>query len=87
MWAGIVTCPAIVGAIIEAQEMEKRMNARQLTTIAALPSGAGCMSALPAEVGEQPVKVQMKSPYFQEPRIKLGLDWGDYLKDCQGPGC
>lgn len=38
-----------------------------LTKIASLPSGGGCMSALPAEVNEQPVKVQMKAPYFQEP--------------------
>ena len=38
----------------------------QLTTIAALPSGAGCRASLPAEVGEQPVKVQMKAPYFDD---------------------
>ena len=38
-----------------------------LTKIAALPQAGGCMSALPAEVGEQPVKVQMKAPYFDEP--------------------
>lgn len=37
-----------------------------LTKIAALPQAGGCMSALPAEVGEQPVKVQMKAPYFAE---------------------
>lgn len=41
----------------------------QLTTIAALPgSGGGCMSSLPAEKNEQPVKVQMKAAYFEEPK-------------------
>lgn len=38
-----------------------------LTKIASLPgSGGGCMSALPAEVNEQPVKVQMKAQYFND---------------------
>ena len=41
----------------------------QLTTIAALPMAGGFASALPAEKNEQPVKVQMKSPYFDD------LDW------------
>jgi len=50
MWSA-VTCPAIAMAVCDAQQKEKRMNALQLTTIAALPgSGAGCQSALPAEV-------------------------------------
>ena len=40
-----------------------------LTKIASLPgSGAGCVSALQAEVNEQPVKVQMKAAYFEEPK-------------------
>jgi len=38
-----------------------------LTKIAALPQAGGCMSALPPEVGKQPVKVQMKAEYFEEP--------------------
>ena len=43
----------------------------QLTTIAALPgSGAGCMSSLPPEKHEQPVKVQMKSSYFNFPELE-----------------
>lgn len=37
----------------------------KLTLVAALPgSGAGYMSALPAEVGETKPTVQMKAPYF-----------------------
>lgn len=35
-----------------------------LTTIAALPQGGGCMAALSPEKNEQPVKVQM--PCFDE---------------------
>jgi hypothetical protein len=48
-----------------------------LTKIAALPgSGAGCMASLPAEKNEQPVKVQMKAPYFEEPdNIWSAIDW------------
>lgn len=82
LWIGIVTCPGIGQFMLEAEQKEKRMNARQLTTVAALPSGGGCMSALPAEVGEQP-KVQMKAPYFEEqeeedplPVIDLGMIGG-----------
>lgn len=37
-----------------------------LTLVAALPQAGGCMSSLPAERNE-PVKVQMKAAYFQEP--------------------
>lgn len=40
------------------------MKSNNLTLVAALPMGGGCMSSLPAEKNEQPVKVQMKAPYF-----------------------
>ena len=57
----------------------------QLTTIAALPSGAGCLSALPAEVGEPPKPAQ---PPFLVPIVAaLGLamgstsDFGDWSDD------
>lgn len=65
-----------------------------LTTIAALPQGGGCMSALPAEVGEQP-KVQMKAPYFDElafppidPSLFTPEEFGRrYLAACEGREC
>lgn len=43
-----------------------------LTKIAALPMGSGCLSSLPPEVGEQP-KVQMKAEYFQHPDDSTGV--------------
>lgn len=52
-----------------------------LTKIASLPgSGAGCMSALPAEVGEaKKPRVQMKAAYFEEPKnIWSDIDWTDF---------
>lgn len=53
-----------------------------LTKIASLPgSGAGCVSALQAEVNEQPVKVQMKSPYFDD------LDWPSIVFLDEEPEC
>lgn len=61
----------------------------QLTTIAALPRGAGCMATLPAEVNEakkpEPV-VQMKAAYFEETKE---IDWGgfDFSGLTGGFGC
>ena len=64
-----------------------------LTTIAALPQAGGCMSALPAERNDQPVKVQMKSPYFDdlafppiEPPPTIEELARQYLAACQGVG-
>lgn len=49
---------------------------KNLTLVAALPSGGGCMSALPAEVNEakkpEPT-VQMKAAYFEEEKEEI--DW------------
>jgi hypothetical protein len=65
-----------------------------LTKIAALPgSGAGCMASLPAEkfVGEPPYRepvVQMKAPYFEEPKnIWSDIDWGNFDLSGGGFGC
>lgn len=52
-----------------------------LTLVAALPMGGGCMSALPAEKNEQPVKIQMKSPYFDD------LDWPSIVFLDEEPEC
>lgn len=63
----------------------------QLTTVAALPSGGGCMAALPAEKNEQPLKVQ----YFDElafppidPSLLTDEEFGRrYLAACEGREC
>ena len=92
MWGiGIVTCPALGQLAYELQEKGKRMKASQLTTIAALPQGGGCMAQLPAEKNEQP-KVQMKAPYFDElafppidPSLLTDEEFGRrYLAACEG---
>ena len=57
-----------------------------LTKIASLPgSGAGYMSALAPELAEQP-KVQMKAPYFEEPKEEDPLPSID-LGMIGGTGC
>lgn len=43
-----------------------------LTTIAAIPTGAGCAASLPAEVQKAP-KVEMRSDYWDEQLT--GLHW------------
>ena len=60
-----------------------------LTLVAALPgSGAGCLASLPAEKNEQPVKVQMKAPYFEEPKnIWSDIDWTRWIGISEGFGC
>jgi len=53
-----------------------------LTTIAALPQGGGCLASLPAEKNEQP-KVQKAAcfEYFTE------LDWPSIVFLDEEPGC
>jgi len=55
MWG----CPPLIAcaALFHDHGKEKRMKASQLTTIAALPMGGGCMSALPPEISEHPDQV------------------------------
>jgi hypothetical protein len=63
MWG----CPPLIAcaALFHDHGKEKRMKASQLTTIAALPMGGGCMSALPAEKNEakkpEPAQTLMES--------------------------
>ncbi len=59
-----------------------------LTTVAALPSGGGCLSALPSEVAPTPsnpgeLKVQMKASYFEWPE----LEWPQIVFLGEEPEC